>query len=205
MMKALSKLSLTALASASLFASSIGPAVADVLGFTETGLAWTHTASSCAVAPQQGGKAFSSGADFSFLPNAFSDSIRVLGRIIYLPLAARCNVLNPLDADPQFKNPVWNALIVGYQDPDGRGTGTSVSATLTEVSRNTGSISWTATFNSNDSNVTQRTEDLVQFGHLFDFRHNEYYIELGLIRTPSSPKRPLIYSVRLTFVNGPIR
>jgi hypothetical protein len=194
------ELLLVGVACAAVSATCIAPALADVAGYREEGPAWTHTASACAVDPQQLGKAFENGADFSFLPTAFSDTPPRL-RGIYLPLVARCNVVNSLDADPASQNPAWNALIVGYSDPDGAGPSTSVGATLFQVSRDTGNTSTVVTFDSNDHDVTARTEELVQFNQPIDFRHNEYYVELDLIRTPAATRQsPVIYSVRLVWV-----
>jgi hypothetical protein len=204
--KRLDKLLFSGLAYASLSISSMAPAIADVPGYVEVGPAWTHTASSCAVDPQQLGKASSNGADLSFLPSAFSDSSPVLPWL-YLPLVARCNVVNPLDGDPLYQNPLWNTLIVGYADPDGFGSNTSVTATLMQVSRDTGTVSAIATFNSNSpsdsSGVTERTEELVQFDPPIDFRRNEYYVQLGLLRTQAATRQiPIIYSVRLVHTNS---
>jgi hypothetical protein len=199
-MTTLHNLLLGGVASTALSVSCIAIANADVPGYAERGPAWTHTASSCEVDPKQVGKAYSSGADFSFLPNAFSDPAPGV-RGFYLPLVARCNVLNPLDTDPANQNPSWNALIVGYADPDGVGPNTSVVAQLMRVRRDDGSISAIAAFNSDNYNVTARTEELVIFNQPMDFRHNEYYVELNLYRTPPASKNPIVYSVRLVNVS----
>src|SRR5262249_46773793 len=153
--------------------SSIAPAAADVPGYFEGGSTWTHTASSCAVDPQHLDKAAFRNADFSFKWQAFSEFIPPIGGIggYYEPIVARCNVLNPLDLgshesnpDPYISNPYWNALIVGYADPDGMGSNTNVVAKLIKVSRPTGTTTTVATFNSDKSpskNTTTRHEDLV--------------------------------------------
>lgn len=180
--------------------SWISPAGAD-WNYYERGPAWTHTASACAVDPRQFGKALSGGADLSFLPTAFSDAPPVL-HWLYLPLVARCNVVNPLDADPANQNPGWNGLIVGYADPDGRGPNTSVGVQLVQVSRDTGNISTIAAFESNNYDPTVRGEEMVQFTQPIDFKHNEYYVELDLIRTPlATQQSPVVYSVRLVNVD----
>jgi hypothetical protein len=199
MMKALHNLLLTGVSCTVLSVSSIAPAAADVPGYDEFGVAWTHTASSCAVDPQHLDKAAFRNADFSFQSQAFSRFIQSGQYSFYEPIVARCNVLNPLDADPATENPDWNALIVGYADPDGMGINTNVVAKLIRVSRPTGAVVTVATFNSDKSpskNITTRHEDLSQFFQPLDFRNNEYYVELELIRTPlATQQAPVIYSV----------
>ena len=207
-MKASHNLLLAGVSCTILSVANIAPAAADVPGYAEFGVAWTHTASSCAVDPQHLDKAAFRNADFSFQPQAFSGLIQTKFGPVYEPIVARCNVLNPLDADPEKEKPDWNALIVGYADPDGMGINTNVVAKLIRVSRPTGAVVTVATFNSDKSpskNIATRHEDLVQFFQPLDFRNNEYYVELELIRTPlATQQAPVIYSVRLVFVNtGP--
>jgi hypothetical protein len=73
--------------------------------FVESLPAWTHTASSCAVDDDTLNRYVVNAADFIHSP------------IHTGAIVARCNVVNPLDNS----NPLWNTLIVGYQDPDGTG------------------------------------------------------------------------------------
>jgi hypothetical protein len=211
-MEALDKL-FAGVASAALSVSCIVPAVADVPFYAERGPAWTHTASSCAMDPQSLSKVALANADFSFQSNAFSDplNIDVFGvvggggggvTVGYEPIIARCNVLNPLDEDPTNIDPSWNALIVGYQDPDGTGLETNVTAKLIRVGRNNGTVSTVATFDSNKSNDKTRTEELVFLTQPIDFRHHEYYVQLELLRTPFATHQiPAVYSVRLVNVS----
>jgi len=208
-MKALNKLLFAGGASAALSVSSIAAAVADVPGFVERGEAWTHTASSCAVNPGDSDKAAFTGPDLTFRPEAYSAGIEVtpiLGGTqfgpIWQPIVAYCNVLNPLDADPAAQTPSWDALIVGYLDPDGVGNNTNVVARLIRVRRNDGVASTVATFDSNKFNTRAHGEQLALFSEPMDFRHNEYFVELELIRTPlAGHSNPVVYSVRLVDVN----
>lgn len=155
--------------------------------------AWTHTASSCAVDESALNKYQFSLADFSFKGTETSDVLYWIGAPIAQPIVARCNVVNPLDSG----DPDWNALIVGYQDPDGTSTAHSVRARLYRVSRPTGTVSQVAAFDSNSSSTTTRTEKQVIFSHSFDFLNNEYFVQMELIRQNTN-QNPVIYSARLT-------
>jgi hypothetical protein len=204
-MKALRKALLGGVAAASLSVSYIGLCTADVAGYQEHGPAWTHTASSCTVNPSQLEKVALTGADLSFEPLSFSRLIATTQfGPVWEPLIARCNVLNPLDALPADldpPNPQWNALIVGYADPDGMGINTNVIARLMRVRRNDGAVKNVVAFDSNKNSGTTRDEQLACFNELLDFRHNEYFVQLELIRTPLAGQRnPVIFSVRLVEV-----
>lgn len=167
---------------------SVNPSFAQ---FTEFLPAWTHTASSCAVDEDSLVKYQVNAANFTFESTEISDP----GLFGPIPIIARCNVLNPLDAG----NPVWDALVVGYRDPDGTGTAHRATARLFRVSRPTGNVFQVAAFNSNTNavNITTRTEGLVQFNHTFDFLNNEYFVQIELVRTSTS-LNPQAFSVRLT-------
>jgi hypothetical protein len=178
------------------------PCLADVPGFVERGEAWTHTASSCSVNPSDVDKAAFNGPDFTFRPEAFSTMDPVVTQFgpTWLPITANCNVLNPLD--PPDINPSWNALIVGYADPDGKGISTNVAARLIRVRRNDGVVSTVATFDSNKFDTRVPGEQLAFFTQAMDFRHNEYFVQLELLRTPhAGHSNPVVYSVRLVDVN----
>ncbi|MCI0417135.1 hypothetical protein L0222_30560 [bacterium] len=150
--------------------------------------AWTHTASSCAIDEDslplyRFQTAVGPGSDFTFRAGQTSTS----------PIIARCNVVNPLDQG----NPAWNAIILGYQDPDGIGTNHSVRAKLFSVSRPTGSTTLIAFVNSNTSGNTGRTELAIKFSHSFDFLNNEYFVQIELIRKNQNAG-PVAFMVRLT-------
>jgi hypothetical protein len=201
-MKALDNLLCAGAASATLLVFA-APTFADVLGFIERGVAWTHTASSCSVNPSDIDKAAFNGPDFTFQSTAFSAVFELtnLGTI-WEPITANCNVLNPLDADPAAQNPSWNALIVGYADPDGKGTNSNVVARLIRVRRNDGVTSTIGTFDSNKLDTRVPGEQLAFLTQPIDFRHNEYFVRLELIRTPlAGHSNPVVYSVRLVDVN----
>jgi hypothetical protein len=203
-MKALDKLLFAGVASATLSVSFIAPSVAavGVPGYVEIGEAWTHTASSCAVNPQDLDKAAFSGPDFTFQPQAYSGYFEITQfGPLWEPITANCNVLNPLDADPAAENPLWDALIVGYADPDGVGTNTNVVARLIRVRRNDGIQSTVVTFDSNKFNTRTPGEQLLQFSPPMDFKNNEYFVQLALLRTPlAGHSNPVVYSVRLVRV-----
>jgi hypothetical protein len=154
----------------------------------ETLPAWTHTASSCTPDESSLRKFSFSDASFAFFGNEISGS-----GLFLLPIIVRCNVLNPLDED----NPIWNTFIIGYQDPDGTGTSSQVSAMLVRVARPTGILSTIAFFNSHAYASTAKREGSVQFNHYFDFLNNEYYVEIRLLRNTTNYK-PQAFSARLT-------
>lgn len=158
--------------------------------------AWTHVASACAVDEDSLSKTSTAGAYFTFKGASVSaPGGPLLGPI---PLFARCNVVNPLDARGlEPGNPNWNALIVTYLDPDGTGTAHRVQARLVRVSRATGAGATIATFNSNSLNITTQTERLKLFNHQFDFGDYYYYVELALTRTDASTGNPRLAAVRL--------
>jgi hypothetical protein len=203
-MKAFPKLLFAGVASATLSMSFVAPSVADVPGFIERGEAWTHTASSCAVIPADVDKADFNGPDFTFRSQAFSAVLEAtnLGTI-WEPITANCNVLNPLDGDPAAENPSWDALVVGYADPDGKGINTNVLARLIRVRRNDGAQSTLVTFDSNKFDTRVPGEQLAFFKEPMDFRHNEYFVQLELIRTPlAGHSNPVVYSVRLVVADS---
>lgn len=211
-MKASRKALLGGVAAGSLSLSYVGLCAADVSGYTESGPAWTHTGSSCTVNPSQLDKVALTGADLSFEPHSFSRLITTTQfGPVWEPLIARCNVLNPLDADPSDQNPpnpVWNALIVGYADPDGgNGIRTNVVARLIRVHRNDGTASTVVTFdsqNKKDGDTSRHEQIAPCFTEHMDFRHNEYFAQVELIRTPFAGQRnPVIYSVRLVHAACP--
>lgn len=131
-------------------------------------------------------------ADFYFSGSKISAS----GRLNFaLPMTARCNVNNPLDAKT---DPSWNTLIVGYKDPDGQQTNASVVARLIQIKRATGTAATIATFNSNNIPLLDRRESYITFGTALDFHNNEYLVQLDLVRTTTDVATPIAYSVRLT-------
>jgi hypothetical protein len=150
---------------------------------------WTHVASACAVDEEFPGKYAFSSSDFTFKGNEISH----LG---VLPIVVRCNIVNPLDEG----NPNWDTLIVGYRDPDGTADNHRVTVRLRRLARPTGTTSTIATFTSNSSSVTTRTENSVGFSHAWDFLKNEYYVEIELIRK-NTTARPLAYMVRLAKIS----
>jgi hypothetical protein len=150
---------------------------------------WTHVASACSVDESALSKYAFNLADFGFATGKVSD---IGGFGLPIPIFARCNVLNPLDTG----DPLWNTLIVGYQDPDGTAPKYQVLVRLRRVSRSTGGISTMATFNSNLTTLTTRGERSVNVAGPFDFLHNEYFVEIGVARTDTLGN-PIVYMVRL--------
>jgi hypothetical protein len=88
----------------------------------------------------------------------------------------RCNVTDPLDSGV----PSWNTLTVGYQDPDGIGTGYQVKVTLYRVGKGTGDFSSIAVFNSNMFLEPNPTSSSISFSHTFNFTDYAYWVTLDL-------------------------
>jgi hypothetical protein len=155
---------------------------------------WTHTASSCAVDEGSLTKYQFNNADFSFKGNETSDNSPSIPSVP-LPIVVRCNVLNPLD---DSVHPKWNRLLIGYQDPDGTGTGSRVRALLRRVHRQTGAATTLATFDSNLSNATTRREAFELVSTKFDFRGYEYFVQIELTRLFTGlSSNPLAFKARL--------
>ncbi len=141
--------------------------------------------------------------------------------ITYKQLKARCNVQNHLDnaelettirnangigfkpVTGEKSNPDWDALIVGYVDPDGQETIHQIRATLHQVHRQSGLTSIVAAFDSNQESIAswdtpaKPRERMVRFIHNWDFGRNAYYVEISILRK-SLKKNPRVYSLRLT-------
>ncbi|MDD5275821.1 MAG: hypothetical protein PHR16_07035 [Methylovulum sp.] len=180
--------------------------------------AWTATASSCSVDESSGSKYEFSGTQFRYLGGNVSDyglnasrNSNISITPTYKPITVRCNVTPVYDYVPaipaapgdlfgtpaSWKSADWNTLIVGYKDADGISTNAQVSASLRKVSRATLGETTLATFNSNLSANTAANEDIKQFTHTFDFKNNDYYVEINLIRKNTTVATPVAYSVRL--------
>ena len=159
---------------------------------------WTHTASSCAVDEASLTKYQFNNADFSFKGSETSDNTPTIPSVP-VPIIVRCNVLNPLD---DSVNPVWNRLFIGYQDPDGTGTGSRVRALLRRVHRQTGAATTVATFDSNNSIVTTRGEAFAVVSPTkFDFRGYEYFVQIELTRRFTGlSSNPLAFKARLEHI-----
>lgn len=135
---------------------------------------------------------------------------------VAFPVTVRCNVTPVYDYVPAKPIPQtspddfitelpaawvsakWNALVVGYKDPDGIGTDTRVLATLKRLSRATLAENTVATFDSNKKSAVAQGEELVQFNHAFDFQNYEYYVDISLYRNKATVPTPVAYSARLT-------
>jgi hypothetical protein len=135
------------------------------------------------------------------------------------PITVRCNVTPVYDYVPAKTIPQtspddfiteiaaawvpakWNALVIGYKDPDGIGTDAQVVAQLKRLNRLNLVENTVATFNSNKKTSVVQTEDLVQFNHAFDFQKFEYYVEFNLYRNNTTMVTPVAYSARLTYGN----
>ncbi len=181
-------------------------------GWSDTLPAWTATASSCSVDEGSAGKHEFYKGQFRFLGTNASG---VAGRS-YLPITVRCNVTPMYDYVPAYTTPPpdpggiaittpaswksvdWNALVVGYQDPDGMGTGSQFTATLKKMNRATFVESNVVVFNSNTQAVLTPNQDVATFNQAIDFQHYEYYVEINLVRTGAGVATPVAYSVRLT-------
>lgn len=184
-------------------------------GWSDSLPAWTATASSCAVDESSTGKYEFINSAFRFQGTNVSNPGLFTGT--YQPITVRCNVTPMYDYVPartipgditiqvpaSWKSVNWNALVVGYTDPDGLNTNAQVSATLRKLSRATLTETNIATFNSNSFPILTKTEEVKTFTHTFDFQNNEYYVEISLTRakgasTTSQVATPVAYSVRLT-------
>ena len=159
---------------------------------------WTHTASSCAVDEGSLTKYQFNNADFSYKGTETSDNTPTIPSVP-LPIIVRCNVLNPLDSSV---NPVWTRLLIGYQDPDGTGTGSRVRAFLRRVHRQTGATSTLATFDSNRSNATTRREAFATVSPTtFNFGGYEYFVQIELTRLFTGlNSNPLAFKARLEHI-----
>ncbi len=185
-------------------------------GWSDTLPAWTATASSCSVDESSAGKYEFDKGQFRFLGTNFSD---VAGRS-RLPITVRCNVTPMYDYVPAFTTPPpdpggisittpaswksvkWNALVVGYHDPDGMGTDSQFTATLKKMNRATFAETNVVTFDSNTKAVLIPNQDVATFSQAIDFQKYEYYVEINLVRTGAAATTPVAYSVRLT--NGSV-
>ena len=191
--------------------------------WSDTLPAWTATASSCAVDESSAGKYEFLGSQFRFLGTNVSNQLSLSPTTtaiavgpVYQPITVRCNVTPMYDYIPAktipgditiqvpagWKSVNWNALVVGYKDPDGLNSNANVSVQLKRVSRATLGEATVATFNSNSFVKLTQGEEVKHFTHAFDFQNNEYYVEISLIRTKTTVASPVAYSVRLT--NGGI-
>lgn len=159
---------------------------------------WTHTASSCAVDEDSLAKYQFNNADFSFKGDQTSANSPSIPSVP-VPIVVRCNVLNPLD---DSVNPVWNRLLIGYQDPDGTGTGSRVRALLRRVHRQTGGTATLATFDSNSFAATTRREDFAVVSPMkLDFLVYEYFVQIELTRRFTGlSSNPLAFKARLALV-----
>lgn len=171
-----------------------GMARAAVPGYYDYLPAWMGVASTFAIDEASLSKYTCSFAVLGFKSTAVSDVTRT-GELI--PLTARATVLSPLPSAA----PVWNALIVDYTDPDGLGTAYQVKATLYRVNRANGSSVPVVTFDSNSSALTTRTEGLIQFAYAFDFKNNEYFVEVNIYKKDTQGN-PTVRAVRLATAAG---
>lgn len=200
-------------------------------GWSDSLPAWTTTASACSVDEGSAGRYEFAGSQFRFLGANTSGTATPVSNarladpsaIIALPpltfsypIAVRCNVTPVYDYVPAKTIPgdititvpagwvsaQWNALVVGYKDPDGAGTDARVLATLKRLNRATLGEATVATFDSNKKISMVQTEDVIQFNHSFDFQKYEYYVEFNLYRNNANVATPVAYSARLT--NGGI-
>lgn len=177
--------------------------------------AWTSTSSSCAADEGSASKYEFAGTQFRFLGTNVSTGYSNATTKYYTPITVRCNVTPMYDYVPatqgdlfpiipaSWKSISWNAMVVGYKDPDGMGTAARVTAVLKRVSRATLGETTVALFDSNTATDTVATEGVKQFTHTFDFKNYEYYVELNLVRTATTVATPIAYSVRLT--NGGVQ
>ncbi len=154
--------------------------------FVESLPVWTHVVSACT--PDESSNYRFTNATFSFFGETTSNN-----GLLANPIVVRCNVTNPLDGG----NPLWNTLIIGYQDPDGQGTDALVTASLIRVARPTGSLSTLASFSSNLFATTSKTEGRAAVAQNFDFLKYEYYVEIRLYRQTTT-YNPQAFSARLT-------
>jgi hypothetical protein len=171
--------------------------------------AWTSTASSCAVDEGSAGKYEFAGTQFRFLGANVSSTSYANNIPLVQPITVRCNVTPMYDYVPAkqgdlipipayWKSVSWNAMVVGYKDPDGMGAAARVTAILKRVNRATQGESTIITFDSNTAVDNVATEGVKTFTHTFDFKNYEYYVELNLVRTGTAVATPIAYSVRLT-------
>lgn len=189
-------------------------------GWSDTLPAWTATASSCSVDEGSAGKYEFYNGQFRFLGANVSGvaglSTAIVAGPVYQPITVRCNVTPMYDYVPAFTTPApdaggiaittpaswksvgWNALVVGYKDPDGMGAGARFTATLKKMNRATFAEANVVTFDSNTKAILTANQDVATFNQAIDFQHYEYYVEINLIRTSTAVATPVAYSVRLT-------
>lgn len=168
------------------FASSTQAAVPGYIDFLP---AWTSTASSCNVDEVSQADYATTGAALGF---KFGSAA--------LNLYAWCNVVNPLDAgnpDGASGRPLWNHLIVGFRDPDGKGTNARVRAYLYRVSRSNGSSATIASFDSNAWNNPNWQEGLISFSpNKMDFLKYSYHVYIWISRS-TTQVFPYISTLRI--------
>jgi hypothetical protein len=160
-------------------------------GWDDTLPAWTSAASSCSVDESSAGKYEFYGPTFRFLGANVSLTPGSGGLWYDLPITVRCNVT------PQ-QGISWNALVVGYKDPDGMNMSAQVVVRLVHVNRATAAESTITTFNSNDVDDNVMTEGVKTFSHTFDFKNYAYYVYIDLSRNSTEVASPIVHSVRLT-------
>ncbi len=107
-------------------------------------------------------------------------------------IKTRCSVTNPLDSG----TPTWKTLVVGYQDPDGTGVDYQVDATLTRVSKTTGTSYIIKVFDSSSFAVTTAASRSVTFTHTFDFVNYAYFVTLSVTRADAN-QNPAVWFVEL--------
>jgi hypothetical protein len=110
-------------------------------------------------------------------------------------IVARCNITNPLDANPlEPINPSWRCMSITYDDPDGFFAQYRVRVQL-RLTRDTDGASQTiTTFDSNL--VADSNPEIHCFAHAFNFVRNAYYLTVILDRE-NAQATPRIMRVRL--------
>ena len=112
-------------------------------------------------------------------------------------VAARCNVIDPLDAGGLLG--VWTMFQLTYQDPDGMGLNTRVRAMLYRVPNVTANPVLISTVDSNTSGsiVLNTLTVMLPAGTVFDFLNNAYFVLIEVSKAPGANADPFAAIVRL--------
>jgi hypothetical protein len=146
---------------------------------------WTTAASACV--PDE-----SSEDRYNLEQARFEFRAANIGQIV-----ARCNITNPLDSlPPEPFNPLWNCMLITYDDPDGFFAQYRVQVQL-RLTRDTNGASTTiTTFDSNLVADSNPEPHCFKGRHNFNFLRNAYYLTLILDRE-NAEAMPRIMRVRL--------
>jgi hypothetical protein len=153
---------------------------------------WTTAASACVPDESAVGKFRAENASFEFTPAQFGS------------IGARCNITDPADLF-SGQQPIWDGMLVTYNDPDGAGSGARVRVHLRRVAlvgSNNGVSSTISTFDSNLHPAGQQWQ-VQPFAHAFDFVNYAYYLSIVLDRASQTAATPRVEAIR--FSRSPVQ